>query len=211
MRRAVDGVIMVPYHLTTEEIDALIRRTGTAIVALGQHVVHPAVDVAYADEERATINGIRWLIENKGHQRIGFIGTDARFPPGLRRWRAFKKAMDEAGLPIEPSFVQHGDFSSESGYASMQTLLAQPERPTAVFACNDRMAMGAIGAAQDMNVRVPDDVAVMGFDNFRRRRSSALISPLSHSTPRTAPAHSRSHRSGGTRKRVAAGARALQL
>jgi DNA-binding LacI/PurR family transcriptional regulator len=166
MRRAVDGVIMVPYRLTTEEIDDLIKRTGTAVVALGQHVSHPEVDVAYADDELATRNGIRWLIEAKGHRRIGFIGTDARFPPGFRRWRAFQAAMADAGLPIEPSYVQHGDFSSDSGYACMQLLLSQSERPTAVFACNDRMAIGAIGAAQDMNVSVPKDVAVMGFDNI---------------------------------------------
>lgn len=167
IRRAVDGVIIVPYQLSRQEIDTFIQRTGTAVVALGQHIEHPMVDVAYGDDERATYDAIRWLVQTKGHQRVGFIGVPEDIPPGFRRWRAYQNALNSLGIPLNPAWVELGDFSSESGYAAMQRLLAREgEKPSVVFACNDRMAIGAIGAAQDSGYRVPQDVGVMGFDNI---------------------------------------------
>jgi LacI family transcriptional regulator/LacI family repressor for deo operon, udp, cdd, tsx, nupC, and nupG len=166
IRRAVDGIVMVPYHLSTEEIDRVISRTGASIVALGQHIQHPAVDTVFADDERATFEAVSWLIKNKGHRRIGFIGVPDSFPPGPRRWRGFERAMRQAGLSFNPKYVEYGDFTDESGRLAMLRLLEQGDLPSAIFACNDRMALGAMGAALDRNVRVPEDVAIMGFDNI---------------------------------------------
>ena len=166
MRRPVDGVVMVPYHLTNAEISHLIERTGTQVVALGQHIDHPLVDIVSADDGTATYNAISWLIKTKGHQRIGLIGVTHTFPPGLRRWQAYCQALTEAGLPISPEYVTEGDFTPESGYAAMSTLLDLPEPPSAVFALNDLMAIGAVNAALDRNVRIPEQVAIIGFDNI---------------------------------------------
>ncbi len=165
MRRPVDGIIMVPYHLSTEEIDQVIRQTGASVVALGQHIHHPAVDTVFADDERATFEAVTWLIE-KGHQQLGFIGVPDSFPPGPRRWRGFQRAMQEAGLSFNPVHIEYGDFTDRSGQVAMQRLVERGNLPTAIFACNDRMALGAMGAALDLNVRIPDDVAIMGFDNI---------------------------------------------
>ena len=166
MRRPVDGVIMVPYHLTDDDLDQLIANTGVAVVVLGQHIHHPLVDTVYGDDESATTNAIEWLIRQRGHTRIGFIGVTNVFPVGQRRHQAFCMALDAAGLPFPADYFQLGDWSHESGYQAMLKLMALPQRPTAVFACNDLMALGAMSAAQSIGLAIPDEVAVVGFDDI---------------------------------------------
>ena len=74
--------------------------------------------------------------------------------------------MRDAGLLVNPDYFQEGDWSIESGQQAMTRLLQLPQPPTAVLACNDQMAIGAILAAQAMNVRVPEEVAIAGFDDI---------------------------------------------
>jgi LacI family transcriptional regulator len=166
MRRPVDGVVMVPYHLTNEEIGQLIDRTGTPVVALGQQIEHPLVDTVFAYDDAATYDAVTWLTREKHHQRIGLIEVTHTFPPGLRRWRAFCQALTDADLPVCPEYMKEGDFTVESGYQAMDAMLDLADPPSAVFALNDLMAIGAINAAQDKNIRIPDEVAVVGFDNI---------------------------------------------
>jgi DNA-binding LacI/PurR family transcriptional regulator len=166
MRRAVDGVIMVPFHLTTAEIDQLIQRTGSAVVALGKHVTHPEVDVVFADDQSATHDAVSWLIGEKGHRHVGFIGVPSSYPLGQRRLAGYQTALQEAGLPLLPTYMEFGEFTAESGYAAMQKLLALPQPPSAVFACNDRIALGSMAAVQDAGRSIPQDVAIVGFDNI---------------------------------------------
>lgn len=165
MRRPVDGMILVPYHLTDVDIDLLLRRTGAAISVLGRHIDHPGVDVVSADDEGATYEAIRWLIAEKGHQRIGFIGASPQFSVSARRQHGYERALREDNLPINAEWIQAGDFTQESGYAMMEKLLSLPQYPSAVFACNDTMAIGAMNAVLDRGLDVPGDVAIIGFDD----------------------------------------------
>ncbi len=166
IRRPVDGVFMAPYHLTSEHLEELITRTGAAVAAVGQHVDHPQVDTVQGDDDKAVIKAVRWLHEVRGHRRIGYIGVTEVHSAGARRHAAFTEAMRALNLPIEPHFFALGDWSEASGEEAMRALLALPERPTAVFAINDLMAIGALDAALSAGLRVPDDVAVIGFDNI---------------------------------------------
>jgi DNA-binding LacI/PurR family transcriptional regulator len=174
MRRPVDGVIMVPFHLTDEQINQLIERTGTTVVALASHLEHPDVDTVSADDETATYEAVKWLIEEKHHTRVGFIGVTDVYPPGKRRRRAYHRALQEAGVPIRSDYEQTGDFTTESGQSAIHELLSLPTPPSAVFVCNDLMAIGAINTALDMGFRIPTDVAIVGFDNIPEAR---LIRP----------------------------------
>lgn len=167
MRRPVDGVIMVPQHLTYDDLDDLITITNTPVAVLGQHVQHPAVDVVYADDESATFDAVSWLISERGHDSIGYIGVPLAYPPSPRRWRGFKRALDAAGIAIDPDFLMEGDWHPEGGRRAVETLLEKDRLPSAIFALNDLMAIGAILALQDAGLSVPDDIAVMGFDNMR--------------------------------------------
>jgi LacI family transcriptional regulator len=165
IRRPVDGVVMAPYHLTDSDMDRVITRTGVAVAALGQHITHPQVDVVFTNGASLVHEAMLWLFEQKGHRRIGFIGVTTRFSAGERRRQAFLEAMAEVGLTQPEEYFQQGDWSAESGLHAMRSLLSLPSPPTAVFACNDLMAIGAMEAAWQQGLRIPEDVAVMGFDN----------------------------------------------
>ncbi len=164
IRRPVDGVILVPYHLSSSEIEALMRRTGVAVVALGQHLHSDLIDTVYADDGTATREAVTWLIRERGHKQIAFLGVP-HTAPGKRREQGYLQAMNDAHLLVPHEFVTSGDFSIESGERAMAQLLNLATPPTAVFACNDLMALGCMAEARVRHKRVPEDVAVIGFDN----------------------------------------------
>lgn len=166
IRRPVDGIIMVPYHLTNVDIEQLWVQTGAAIAVLGSHITHPAVDVVGVDDSKATYELTQWLIHERRHTQIGYIGVTSQFAVGARRHAAYVAAMHDAGLPINPDYFQEGDWSVESGQQAMSRLWHLPQPPTAILACNDQMAIGAMLAAEAMHIRVPEDVAVAGFDDI---------------------------------------------
>ena len=166
MRRPVDGVIMVPIHLSDDDLDTFIQRTGTALAVLGQHVRHPEVDVVFGNDDLITYDAITWLYTVKGHETIGFIGVTGSISAAARRFQAYTSALEDAGLRFRPNLVQLGDWSPESGYKAMQRILDGTTTPTAVFVCNDLMAVGAIDAITARGLRVPDDIAIVGFDDI---------------------------------------------
>jgi len=166
LRRPVDGAIIVPWHLTDADLQNLIDRTGMAVSVVGSHVQLPDVDIVYADDTKASYEAVRWLIEQRGHQRIAMICANHEFPVIKRRYGAFRQAMEDAGLTVSLEYVVEGDWSEESGRRAISTLLALPTPPTAVFAANDTMAIGALDAAEKMNYRVPEDIAIIGFDDI---------------------------------------------
>ena len=166
IRRPVDGVVMVPYHLTPNDILELIDRTNIPIVMLAWPDYCTEVDVVYGNDTEATYQTVRWLAEEKGPRRIAFICVSDDLHPGRRRHEAYVRAMQDMGLPILPEYIRRGDFSIDSGRHAMRELLEQDEPPSAVVACNDLMAIGALDTANDMQRRVPEDVAIVGFDNI---------------------------------------------
>lgn len=170
VRRPVDGVILIPYHIADAELDHLITRTGVAVGAVGSHIQHPLVDTAFADDARASLDLIGWLIRERGHRRIAMICADMRFPVTVRRLDAFRRAMATAGLDIPPDYVVEGDWSVESGQRALRLLIALDPPPTAVFAASDTIAIGALEMAQEAGLRVPEDIAIVGFDDIPEAR-----------------------------------------
>ena len=164
--RGVDGVIMVPIHLTTAELDHFATQTHIPIVVLGIQIDHPNIDVIYVDDERATYEATRWLIDERGHKTLGYVGVPEVLPPGPRRLHGFCRAMTDRGLDVDPRFLINGDFSLESGKQAARTLIARGDVPSALVVINDLMAIGVILAMQEAGYSVPDDVAVIGFDDI---------------------------------------------
>ncbi|CAG0966023.1 partial Catabolite control protein A, partial [Anaerolineae bacterium] len=105
LRRPVDGIVMAPHRLSTEELDQFILRSHIPVIALGAQVEHTLMDVVGGTSEPATYEAVTWLIQEKGHRRIGFISTIDDMPPGPARCKGYQRAMLEAGLPIEPGFI----------------------------------------------------------------------------------------------------------
>lgn len=166
LRRPVDGAVIIPYHLNDDDLQNLIARTGMAISAVGNHIQHPDVDVTYADDTKASYEAIQWLIEQRGHRRIAMICGNREFPVTIRRHGAFCKAMADAGLPVPDEYVVEGEWSDEGGRRAITSLLELPEPPTAVFAASDTLAIGALETALEKNYRVPEDLAIIGFDDI---------------------------------------------
>ena len=102
---------------------------------------------------------------NKGHRRIGFLNVGSRIPAAIGRLAGYQQALAAAGLPFDPALVRKGNGYQDSGYAKTIELMRLPQRPTALFCATDRMAMGAYDALRDLQLAIPRDVAVMGFDN----------------------------------------------
>jgi len=166
LRRPVDGIVVAPYHLEDNELGELMDRTGAAIAAVGQHLHHPQIDIVYGNDGQATCEVVRWLHNEKGHSKIGFIGVTDRFPVGLRRRRGFEEGLRELGLSLPGGYEEEGDWSPASGHLAMQRLLSLPQPPTAVFVCNDLMAIGAMEAVKQRGFRIPEDMAIVGFDDI---------------------------------------------
>jgi LacI family transcriptional regulator len=165
-RRSLDGVIMVPIHLTTEDLQRFFAETNVPIAALAQHIQDPNIDIVYVNDEQATYEAIRWMIIERGYESFGYIGVPDDLPPGPRRFRGFQQALHDSGQSLDPRFIAQGDFTMESGKEAARELLRVGELPRALFVLNDLMAIGVILALQEADYNVPHDVAVIGFDNI---------------------------------------------
>jgi DNA-binding LacI/PurR family transcriptional regulator len=162
--RQVDGMLIYPRsHRELDHIRRL-RQRGHPLVLL---VADPdaGIDAVCIDERRGAYRAVRHLIDI-GHSRIGIIDTSN--PKGnLEKRDGYAQAHEEAGLPIDSQLLADPLGNSViRGYWAMDRLMSLPMRPTAVFAANDSLAIGALRWTQKNDLRVPKDVAIIGFDNI---------------------------------------------
>jgi LacI family transcriptional regulator len=102
---------------------------------------------------------------DKGHERVGFINLPGGVPAAAGRLEGYKRALEARGLPFDDSLVGYGDGTANCGYRCAAELLRVQDPPTAIFCANDPTAMGAYEALKERGLRIPEDVAVVGFDN----------------------------------------------
>jgi len=168
MRGRVDGLILM-----APEIDAVscLEKSASSmpIVLLDPGIAADGFDivsVANADGARAVVGHLIGL----GHRRIATVTGPQGNIDARQRLEGCRAALAEAGIEPDPRLEIPGDFTEPSGYEAAGRLLRLDPRPTAVFAANDYMAVGVIGALSDAGVRVPDDFAVAGFDDIALAR-----------------------------------------
>ncbi|MDQ2087753.1 LacI family DNA-binding transcriptional regulator [Herbivorax sp. ANBcel31] len=106
----------------------------------------------------------KYLIE-LGHKRIGIITGDLEKLSGKNRFDGFKQALKDYNINLKDDFIGYGDFTEPSSYLAMKNILKSSPRPTAVFVSNDTMAIGAYKAIGELNLKIPDDISIIGFDN----------------------------------------------
>ncbi|MBS0221236.1 MAG: LacI family DNA-binding transcriptional regulator [Proteobacteria bacterium] len=157
-----DGAVGMFYHHRATDLAGVARRT-LPLVLLGRQAAHrgPPIDSVFIDNVAASAAMTRWLIR-RGHRRIAMIV--AEYGPSRPRAEGYEKVMREAGLTSQ-LFVDTA-YSAEAGVRAMQALLKEQDRPTAVFGANDMLAIGAMQAARDAGLVVPDDIAIVGFDDI---------------------------------------------
>ena len=171
--RRVDGAIVVLFHLGADHLRPLLE-AGTAVTRLVARQTKRGewpLDDVYLNNEAAAHAACRYLIL-RGHRRIALIG--GAFGPGPERARGYRRALGEAGLKLDSSLARPGDFTFEGGRRALREVLDLAPRPSAVFAANDLMALGALSALRELGLRAPDDVAVVGFDDLP---AASLVSP----------------------------------
>jgi LacI family transcriptional regulator len=105
------------------------------------------------------------VLLGKGHERVGFINLPPGIPASAGRMEGYKQALDAHGRAFDSSLVRYGDGTADGGYRCATELMWVPDPPTAIFCGNDPMAMGAYEALKERGLRIPEDVAVVGFDN----------------------------------------------
>ena len=116
------------------------------------------------DNEKGVTQEVEYL-KHTGHRRVAYL-TGFKNYDGVTRCRAFRQAMEKFGLPIDESLVMEGDFSAGMAYNCVRALFSRPgEAPDAILCANDDMAIGCIRALNDMDLKVPENVSVLGFDD----------------------------------------------
>lgn len=164
LSRGVDGIIAQTYHLTADDLNRLIE-AGVAVVIHGDVPVHPFADNVVFDETAASQELVSHLVE-KGYQLIATIAGPSHTWPGRLRRDGYEKALQFHGLSLDERLIcEAGAYTRNWGARCMEQLMRLPEPPTAVFAANDVLAAGALLFAQDTGLSVPEDVAIVGFDD----------------------------------------------
>lgn len=160
----VDGIILSGPREDDEEILSLYEQ-GVPVVLQGQL---PGTDIPFVDIN--AVEGARSVVEHLielGHRRIGMItNASLHYTSARQRCEGYRQALEEADLPVDETLIREGNYTPASGCVAMNELLAASPDITAVFVASDVVAMGALQSIKQAGLRVPDQMAVAGFDNI---------------------------------------------
>lgn len=171
---SVDGLIVATRaNEAGDEYLRSIVENNVPVVVIGRDLFHEKIDYISADNLDGGFTATRHLID-LGHKRIGFIGATLENGAKLKRLQGYLNALEKHGIEADERLVTGrreaksgvpGYSTEEIGYEGMKRLLSLPNRPTAIFARNDFTAIGAMTAVKEMGLRIPQDVAIIGFDD----------------------------------------------
>jgi LacI family transcriptional regulator len=171
--KVVDGIIFSGGIISGYEPLSVLQEFRDRVVVIGRHDVNfPAIMV---DNISGASQAVQHLID-LGHTKIGFIGWAINSTTATDRLSGYKSALAQNRCRFDKALVREGRLTPESGYAEAKKLLSEKEAPTAIFAGNDQMAFGVVHAAIEFGLKVPDDLAVVGFDDIPL--SSFFVPPL---------------------------------
>ncbi|WP_268877416.1 substrate-binding domain-containing protein [Alteribacter lacisalsi] len=163
-QKRVEGVLYAS-GVFSKEMAEKLAGIGMPAVTVATKSHEETVPFVKVDDRTAAFDGTSYLIE-KGHRKIAFIGGELSDPvAGLPRFEGYREALAAHGLKVDDHLLRFGDFRFEAGKEQMQSLLESETAFTAVFATSDEMAVGALHAAREGGVRVPEDLSVLGYDN----------------------------------------------
>jgi LacI family transcriptional regulator len=167
-----DGLLLVLPLDPAAYLDS-VRRRGFPYVLIDHGGMGEDGPSVGATNHQGAYDATTYLI-GLGHRRIGLVTGHLEMGCAIDRLAGYRAALRDHGLPVDPALIQQGDFQQPRGFDCAKELLALPEPPTAIFACNDVSAFGVIDAVRDAGLRIPDDISVIGFDDIP---TSATIHP----------------------------------
>jgi LacI family transcriptional regulator len=160
----VDGLILMAPDVELAEMFAQ-RRDGTPIVFINSPVESTDARLITIDNHGGAYRMVKHLVQ-QGRERIAIITGADRNHDAAERLRGYRDALDELGMRRDARWELRGDFTEAAGHRAARAMLKLEPRPTAIFAANDAMAIGALSALREEGIAVPEDVAVAGFDDI---------------------------------------------
>jgi LacI family transcriptional regulator len=163
-KKQVDGIIFVAAGDQADSLDFLARE-GMPVVMIDRNLPNVEVDAVLTDHQMGGFLATRHLLQ-LGHTRIACIAGPSSITPSAERITGYRNALEQANIPYDEKLVIRGDYHSQSGMDITHFILQMDPRPTAIFALNDLMALGALRAAAEDGCSVPGDLAVIGYDDL---------------------------------------------
>jgi DNA-binding LacI/PurR family transcriptional regulator len=170
----VAGVILAPTHEDPKRYEQFLQ-AGLVIVAIDRCPMNLKIDRVTVNNIEGAQTAVRHLID-QGHTKIGFVTGLPKISTAFERLLGFEQAMKIHNLPVNPQWVQQGNFRRENGFKAMMDILKLEDRPTAVISANNLMTLGALQAIYECKLHIPADIAIVGFDDMAW--ASSLNPPL---------------------------------
>jgi LacI family transcriptional regulator len=164
LQKRVDGILLVPARSNPDTL-RMLQHNGTPVVVLDRRIPHAQADVVRGDSEGGAYQLTRLLL-GLGHRCIAMLTGPKNVSTSADRVAGYRRALSEAGLARRQQMVFFGDFRQASGYQMAQQALAAQPRPTGLVAANNFITIGALKALQEAGLRVPEDMALVGFDDL---------------------------------------------
>ncbi len=169
----VDGVVLTAPQVIDEDLVSIVAQSRCPLVLLNAPKILEGCIRFNIDNHQGALAIVTHLISHD-YQKIGMIRGPQGNCDADERYKGFLDALNQHGRSVNDAFVVSGDFTLKGGYYGFMRLMSLPEKPEAVFCANDMMALGAYEAARAANLRIPQDVAIVGFDDIFLSR---LLSP----------------------------------
>jgi LacI family transcriptional regulator len=180
--RGVDGVVMQPMALSAAQVRDVVGPAMPLVITTDEAGDVPA-DCVLTDDTRGLTEAVNYLVQKDVHE-LGFIVGPPGAATGPLRLAAFRAAVAAAGLKVPERWIEYGPFTRDGGAAAAARLLGRADRPRAILCGNDLIAIGAVEAARKAGLRVPEDVAIVGFDDIETAdlvtpRLTTIVNPAS--------------------------------
>lgn len=158
------GVVLLPPISENEDLTDVCRDTGARYVRMASAALDRPEHMVLSNDREASRVAVSSLTD-LGHRRISLIEGRSNSRSALERRKGYEDALAQAGIQWQPEWIEQGGYTFETGAAAADKLLSKPSRPTAIFASNDEMAIGALVSARRKGIEVPRGLSIIGFDD----------------------------------------------
>lgn len=162
--RQCDAIVLYTRHMTEKAIMELVNNTPMPLVVINRDVSQARDRCVFFEQQDAAFQAVEYLI-SQGHRDIGCITVPIHTPTGQARLQGYRRALEQNGIKWDPAKVKHGDSTMNCGYDMCNELLAEKVKFSALFTCNDDMALGASKALHQAGLDIPQDISLFGFDD----------------------------------------------
>ncbi|MCL5501124.1 LacI family DNA-binding transcriptional regulator [Escherichia coli] len=162
--RRCDAIILYTRFMSEKAIIRLLDTTPMPLIVINREVFQAHDKCVFFEQQDAAFQAVDYLV-NQGHHDIACITAPIHTPTGKARLMGYRKALEKHGIRWDPDKVKYGDSSMSRGYELCQEILKEGIKVSALFACNDDMALGASKALHQAGLRIPQDISLFGFDD----------------------------------------------